>query len=201
MRDSVRTYTGRQLDHIAFPLGGIGAGCVSLGGWGQLRDWEIFNSPNKGYQPQGTFMAVRAELDGRSHARALRGVPGGSYVGAGRAMGPGATVYEVGGGHGFFDHAAGFPPFQSCSFTGMFPLARIDFQDDEFPLQAALEAFSPFIPLDDGKRQPPAGRLSGPSAQFLAARGQGEAFSRLSRISLASQSLARTATASAQTGA
>ncbi len=33
------TYRGRNLDQIAFPLGGIGTGTISLGGWGQLRDW------------------------------------------------------------------------------------------------------------------------------------------------------------------
>ncbi len=40
-----RLFTGRQLDMIAFPLGGIGAGSISLGGRGELRDWEIFNRP------------------------------------------------------------------------------------------------------------------------------------------------------------
>ena len=43
-----RTYTGRHLAMIAFPLGGIGTGSISLGGRGQLRDWEIFNRPDKG---------------------------------------------------------------------------------------------------------------------------------------------------------
>ena len=31
-----RTYSGRQLAMIAFPLGGIGTGSISLGGRGQL---------------------------------------------------------------------------------------------------------------------------------------------------------------------
>jgi hypothetical protein len=35
--------TAQSLEEIAFPLGGIGTGCVSLGGRGELRDWEIFN--------------------------------------------------------------------------------------------------------------------------------------------------------------
>src|SRR5579863_10006256 len=46
-----RVYSGRQLQMIAFPLGGVGAGSISLGGRGQLRDWEIFNRPNKGLAP------------------------------------------------------------------------------------------------------------------------------------------------------
>ena len=32
----------------AFPLGGIGTGTVSLGARGELRDWELENSPAKG---------------------------------------------------------------------------------------------------------------------------------------------------------
>jgi hypothetical protein len=46
-----RVFTGRHLTAIAFPLGGVCAGCVSLGGRGQLRDWEIFNRPDKGNAP------------------------------------------------------------------------------------------------------------------------------------------------------
>jgi len=38
-----RVFTGRRLKMIAFPLGGVAAGSISLGGRGQLRDWEIFN--------------------------------------------------------------------------------------------------------------------------------------------------------------
>ena len=41
-----RTFTGRQLAMIAFPLGGVAAGGVALGGRGQLRDWQIFNRPD-----------------------------------------------------------------------------------------------------------------------------------------------------------
>ena len=38
-----------QVDRLAMPLGGIGTGTVSLGGRGDLRDWEIMNRPAKGY--------------------------------------------------------------------------------------------------------------------------------------------------------
>ena len=43
-----RVYSGRRLALIAFPLGGVGTGCVSLGGRGHLQDWEIFNRSEKG---------------------------------------------------------------------------------------------------------------------------------------------------------
>src|SRR5262249_55547999 len=47
-----RAFTGRRLAQIAFPLGGVGAGAIALGGRGQLRDWEIFNKSEKGKSPR-----------------------------------------------------------------------------------------------------------------------------------------------------
>ena len=45
----LRHYDQEHLLNIALPLGGIGTGTVSLGGRGELRDWEIMNKPAKGY--------------------------------------------------------------------------------------------------------------------------------------------------------
>ena len=47
-------YDEEHLSQIAIPLGGIGTGTVSLGGRGQLRDWEIMNRPSKGFNPKDT---------------------------------------------------------------------------------------------------------------------------------------------------
>src|ERR1043166_4595900 len=60
----LRTFSGESLREIAFPLGGIGTGTVSLGGRGQLRDWEIFNRPGKGRDLPYTFFALWAHADG-----------------------------------------------------------------------------------------------------------------------------------------
>src|SRR5215470_12961812 len=59
-----RTFTGDALSEIAFPLGGIGTGTVSLGGRGQLRDWEIFNRPGKGRTLPFSFTALWARAEG-----------------------------------------------------------------------------------------------------------------------------------------
>src|ERR1035437_2590086 len=53
-----RVFTGRHLPAIAFPLGGVASGAISLGGRGQLRDWEIFNRPDKGNAPSYAFPAI-----------------------------------------------------------------------------------------------------------------------------------------------
>ena len=39
----LKRYGPDKLGRIALPLGGIGTGTVSLGGRGDLRDWEIMN--------------------------------------------------------------------------------------------------------------------------------------------------------------
>src|SRR2546426_11886863 len=53
-----RRFTRESLREIAFPLGGIGTGTVSLGGCGNFRDWEIFNRPNKGGILPFTFVSM-----------------------------------------------------------------------------------------------------------------------------------------------
>ena len=39
----LKHYDAQHLYQIALPLGGIGTGTVSLGGRGELRDWEIMS--------------------------------------------------------------------------------------------------------------------------------------------------------------
>ncbi|MPZ18859.1 MAG: hypothetical protein GEV06_13230 [Luteitalea sp.] len=127
-----RVFRGRQLEMLAFPLGGVGAGSISLGGRGQLRDWEIFNKPDKGRRPTYAFPAIWAKVgDGPSVARVLEA----------RILPP----YEGSSGLGA-DNVPGLPRLASAAFTGEFPLARIDFEDPELPVSVALEAFTPFIP-------------------------------------------------------
>jgi len=64
------------------PLGGIGTGTVSLGGRGDLRDWEVVNRPAKGFCPKQTFFAIRAGApSGSAVTRALEGPIDGSAYG------------------------------------------------------------------------------------------------------------------------
>ncbi len=133
-RGTQRTFTGPSLQHIAFPLGGIGTGTVSLGGRGDLRDWEIFNRPAYGTRLPYTFFALWARpKGGEANAWVLE-----------RRLLPPLSFSQ-----GLLpSHLAGLPRLAEARFTGAYPLAHIAFQDGAVPLQVELEAFNPFIPLN-----------------------------------------------------
>src|SRR5689334_4307849 len=117
-----RRFTGESLREIAFPIGGIGTGTISLGGYGNLRDWEIFNRPNKNSVLPFTFAALR--LAGKTlqepAARVIQ-----------RELLP---PYDFSHGIGR-ERAAGLPRFREAVFTGSYPLAAISFQDARFPAE------------------------------------------------------------------
>ena len=127
-----RIFTGRYLTQIAFPLGGVCAGSISLGGRGQLRDWEIFNRPDKGNAPAYAFPAIWARAgSAQPVARVLES----------RIQPP----YEGSSGLGA-NNVPGLVRLASATFTGEYPLARVDFTDPDLPVRVSLDAFSPFIP-------------------------------------------------------
>ncbi len=130
-----RQFTGDGLRKIAFPLGAIGTGTVSLGGRGNLCDWEVYNRPAKGRNLPYTFFAIWAREDGaRPVARVLER----------RILPP----YEAGFGlpTGL---VSGLPRLDEAVFTGAYPIARVEFADEALPVALTLEAFNPFIPMDD----------------------------------------------------
>ncbi len=141
-------FSGRALDEISFPLGGIGAGCIGLAGNGRLIDWEIFNRPNKGSTNGYSHFAVKALKQGElMDARVINGDVNTNLAGAlGRGFGSGLTSATM----------AGFPHFKECVFTGEFPIATVDFLDEGFPGTVRLTAWSPLIPLNDKDSSIPA---------------------------------------------
>ncbi|MCZ2157384.1 MAG: non-lysosomal glucosylceramidase [Bryobacterales bacterium] len=129
-----RKFTGRQLAMIAFPLGGVGAGSVALGGRGQLQDWEIFNRPGLGKFVSYAFPAIRVQTGSGKPV---------SHVAEARLMPP----YETIGGLSP-SQVSGLTRLEGATFSGEYPIAHIDFHDRELPVRVALDAFTPVIPLD-----------------------------------------------------
>jgi non-lysosomal glucosylceramidase len=131
----LRAFTGESLRKVAFPLGGIGTGTVSLGGRGSLRDWEIFNHPGKGRNLPYTFFALYAKpAGGPAAARVLER----------RLLPPYDSGFGLSTGQ-----VSGLPRLKEALYTGGYPLAVIAFEDETLPLEVALHAFNPFIPMND----------------------------------------------------
>jgi len=130
-----RVFEGGMLSEIAFPIGGIGTGTVSLGGRGNLRDWEIFNRPGKGKDLPYTFFSLWFKEEGSKPV---------SRILEARFLPP----YR--GSHGIpAYYAPGLPRFSKARFKGEYPFAWIFFEDENVPLEISLEAFNPLIPLNE----------------------------------------------------
>jgi len=118
----------------AFPLGGIGTGNVSIGARGELRDWEFENLPDKGRRNPHSFFAIHAAPeDGPSVTRVLEARLDGRH--------------DADAGYAF-DQLAGLPRLDSSTLHGEYPVVDVDFSDEVLPVDVALHAFTPFVPLD-----------------------------------------------------
>lgn len=119
---------------VAFLLGGIGTGNVSVGARGQLKDWEIFGTAGKGNFIPNTFFAIWTRRPGAEpQAKVLES----------RLHPPFAKA------RGFVDHeVAGLPRFDSATCRGEYPFFTVDLADAELPVDVRMESFTPFVPHD-----------------------------------------------------
>jgi uncharacterized protein (DUF608 family) len=138
-------FTGERRRYVAFPLGGIGTGSVSLTGSGRLIDWSIRNRPDIHQFNGYSHFAIKAERDGELlDARVLNGPYEGTPTGS-----PSTRKFD---GYGFGanrDSLTGVPHFADVTFVGRFPVAELEFRDRSFPGDIRMTAFSPFIPHND----------------------------------------------------
>jgi non-lysosomal glucosylceramidase len=138
-------YTGDRRRYVAFPLGGIGTGSVSLTGSGRLIDWSIRNRPAIDQFNGYSHFAIKAEQDGKLlGARVLNGPYEGTPTGS-----PSTRKFDGFGFGANRDSMAGVPHFDDVTFIGRFPVAELEFHQAGFPGQVRMTAFSPFIPHSD----------------------------------------------------
>jgi uncharacterized protein (DUF608 family) len=141
-----RTFNGDRATQVAMPIGGIGAGCVCLNGYGGLQDFSIQTRPETTALPAG-FTSNSPEA-----AFAVIHIKGASPV-TRLVEGPfpAFKIFDQGlQGQGLRRGGfEGFPRFAKCNFRGEFPFGEVRFADPSVPLDISLIGWNPFIPLDD----------------------------------------------------
>src|SRR5271156_552802 len=149
-------YRGARRQYVAFPLGGLGTGSISLTGSGRLIDWSIRNRPGIHQHNGYSHFAIKAERDGDLlDARVLNGPYEGVPTGS-----PSSQKFD---GYGFGanrDSMAGAPHFDDAVFYGRFPISEIELLRESFPGKVRMTAFSPFIPHNDRDSSMPAALFS-----------------------------------------
>ena len=144
-------YDSDHLQEVALPLGGIGTGTVSLGGRGELRDWEIMNVPAKGFNTgtqsrNAPFFAV--------YTKDAKG-----QVTATMLAGP-LSINEYNHAFGTPVSNFGMPRFSNVSFDAAYPFGQVNLSDEDLPVAVTLKAFNPLVPTDADKSGMPVAVLS-----------------------------------------
>ncbi|MDE6572977.1 MAG: hypothetical protein K2L58_07015, partial [Duncaniella sp.] len=135
----LRHYDAAHLAQIALPLGGIGTGTVSLGGRGELRDWEIMNVPAKGFTTvtkgnNAPFFAMYARPENEEALTTLLAGP----------LYPDEYLHYE--GRPVNHH--GFPRFSEAEFDAAYPFGQVHLSDSGLPVKVTVKGFNPLIPGD-----------------------------------------------------
>ncbi len=136
---------GEALREIAFPLGGIGTGTISLTGVGGLAEWQIKNRPDQDSINPHSFFALWAREQGAEPVcKVLAGPVPAPFSRHQRSVN---GNFFPGSGLGNAD-VPGLPRVDSVTFRGEYPFAHVDYRDAALPVRVSLEAFNPLIPME-----------------------------------------------------
>jgi uncharacterized protein (DUF608 family) len=147
----LKHYDGNHLYRIALPIGGIGTGTVSLGGRGELRDWEIMNIPGKTFHTTekgngAPFFAIYTK--GKNcHAQATM------------LAGP-IYPYEYMHCMGQPVDNYGLPRFANASFDAAYPFGQVNLSDNNLPVTVRVKGFNPLVPTNADESSLPVAVLS-----------------------------------------
>ena len=161
-----RTFAGPQALQVAMPLGGIGAGCICLGGGGGLQDFSIrqrpqFTALSLWSGADAAFAVLRIVTEGSSVTKVVEGPI------------PRERIYDQGMQGQGFNRAGheGFPRFEESVFKGEYPFGEVSLRDPQVPLAVTVTGWNPFVPLDDASSGIPCAileyRLGNPSARAV----------------------------------
>jgi len=146
------SYKQNQARHIAFPVGGLGAGMFCVEGSGMLSQFSLRHYPNTQKEP-GVYAAVTVKRENGNLSRVLEGP-----VEDWKIFG-GMSRNQEGFGTGSPHTNYGLPRFAANEFSVAFPFCEVTLTDDAMPLSAKLSAWSPFVPKDEDNSGLPVGSL------------------------------------------
>ncbi len=135
-------WTDSHLDRVAMPMGGIGAGMISLEGSGKLGQVSIHHRPELFHEPYAyAALCIRGDHHAR-HARLLEGpVPNWKVL---HPWGP----FHDDSGTGGRGRTYGLPRFAKASFDQRFPFGTATLTEPAWPIRATVTGWSPFTPPD-----------------------------------------------------
>ena len=142
-------YAGRNLNRVAFPIGGMGAGMFCLEGTGAISHMSVRHAMEFNHEPSAfAAICVLGEKESDNLARVVEGpVPDWKYFGRpGTGNGGAGTTY-------------GLPRFREAEFLARFPFATVRLRDASMPLDAEITGWSPFTPPDPDPSSLPVGAL------------------------------------------
>jgi len=136
-----------DLEHIGMTVGGLCCGTVYLSGDGRLWVWDIFNQHHEGVVPNKKAKAPEGlgNIQGRNPME---------RDGANFLLPPRASEHQNGIDHHvtLIHEGQSFRMDQNgwdqVTFDGRWPLASICYASKKTMLKAALQAYTPFIPLN-----------------------------------------------------
>ncbi len=140
------SYSGKYLDRIAFPVGGIGAGMFCIEGTGAISHMSVRNRPEI-YNEPCMFAAI-----------SVKGIEKGSRVIEGEVP-EWKRFGQPDSGNGSGGTTYGLPRFEVASFLARFPFAYVNLKDPDLPLEVQLTGWSPFIPTDADNSSLPVGGI------------------------------------------
>ena len=121
-------FSGKSLENIAMPCGGIGTGQLYLCGDGTLGCWQIFNNAVSNW--------VENTHSTYTHRGIARPVDQGFAVYLKRKGSKPAVKHLSRGG------------FKEIEFCGKYPVGTVSYKEAGFPITAFMEVFSPYIPIN-----------------------------------------------------
>jgi len=138
------TWSGDNLNRVAFPIGGIGAGMICIEGNGSFSHLSLRHTPDIFNTP---FMFAALSVDGiENGTRVLEGPVQDWKIFGSPFTGNGSRLFGV-------------PRFDYAEFNARFPFCDVMLNDEGMPFDVRIQAWSPFIPTDEDHSSLPVGGL------------------------------------------